>query len=340
MNSFKYGVEVEYLILDAETYKPLWFEELNFKKLYSIIEDISLDGIPSMEGIDPEDAHDKILPYVIEGYHLKNEDNIAHDMAPKGVEIRTPVCHSISELMTCLRTLHERLESKMFQNGYRLSAISHHPVAKKFQGPRCNRRHDFWKWALEAMLTYGPDINISFPENISEKLFSNMDDFEEKINYYGPALTALSLSSPFYDLGLKKDYYQQTIKSNRTFRRSTIAPMIEWHKEEDGRVEFKFFEMSNNFNDYHAFTLMCLGLSLCDDLKSRASNQEYLNIENYLVDKIKCNSVVKRYYDDLNTESQKWYQYTDKDNKIYYENKINGKTVWKLPKNGIIINKV
>ena len=47
--------------------------------------------------------------------------------------------------------------------------------------------------------------------------------------------------------------------------------------------------MSNHFNDYHAFTLMCLGLSLCDNLKSRASNQERI----YMMGEVSKNGTLK-----------------------------------------------
>ena len=274
MNGFKFGLECEYLIIDKKNNRPLWYKELDFEELYECIEKIDLKEIPSLEGLDPEEAHKKILPYVVEGYHLKNEENTSYSMLPKGIEIRTPICHSVEETLECLKTLYKRLENGLDSLGYRPVALSHHPSEFKFMAPRCNRRHDYWKWALEVMSTYGPDVNISFPVKTRERIFSDLDDFHQLINYYSPALTALSLSSPFYKNGLKKSNQNSYLKSIRTYKRSTIAPAIEIHEKEKFRIEFKFFEMSNELIDYHCYFLLCLGVSLSQELKGRALEQD------------------------------------------------------------------
>jgi carboxylate-amine ligase len=274
MKDFKFGLECEFLLLDKKSNMPLWYKDLNFKKLYGLLSGLDRSGIPSLEGLDSEDAHEEILPYVVEGYILKDENNISRDVLPKGVEIRTPVCNSIKETLNCLKTLFNRLENGLDKLGYTPVAISHHPTEYEFNGPRANRRHDYWKWALEVMTTYGPDINISFPPIVRDKIFSHLDDFHKLINYYSPALTALTLSSPFYKGGLKKSSLGSHLKSIRTYRRSTIAPAIEVHENEDFRIEYKFFEMAHELEDYHCYFLLCLGISLCRDLKGRSSEQD------------------------------------------------------------------
>jgi hypothetical protein len=273
MKGFQFGLEAEYILTDQNDFKALSWKDLNFKKLYQAMEKIPIEDLPSLEGLDPEDAHTKILPYVVEGYHIKDKNNQSVDMWPKGVEIRTPVCQSIEQTLSCFQTLYQRLENTMAGLDYQLISLSHHPNEYFFEGPRCNRRYDFWKWALEVMTTYGPDINISFPDTIAEKLFQNKEDFEAKVNYYAPALTALTLNSPFKE-GRPQQFHGKDVLSWRTFRRSTIAPNIEWHWNENGRIEFKFFEMTNKIDDFHAYFLMCLGLSLCDELQGRALKQE------------------------------------------------------------------
>ena len=273
MNNFRFGLETEYILCDKNR-KPLWWPELSFEKIYSAIEKIQFDDLPSVIELDAEEAHPKLMPFVVEGYHLKNDDGSATSMLPKGVEIRTPVCNSLSELFLTFETLYARLGEAMKAIEYDLLSLSHHPDYYDFYADRSHRRHDFWQWAMEVMTTYGPDINISAPQGVTEKLFSNCSDFEQKLNYYAPALTALSLSSPFYKGGLKKDLHGVPWKSVRTFRRSTIAPLIEWHANESNRLEFKFFEMTNSLSELKGYFLMCLGLMLSEELQGRALRQD------------------------------------------------------------------
>ncbi len=297
-NEFKFGIETEYLVLDKKSFSPLWHYELNFKSLYKLIESIPIDDLPSLEGLDEEGAHEKVLPYVIEGYHIKDDQDQNIDMMPKGIEIRTPVCSSIEKTLQVLKTLFQRLKTRLESENLLLCSLSHHPLHYEFDGPRCNRRHDFWLWAKEVMTTYGPDINISFPKSIQEKLFGNQSDFEAKLAFYAPALTAYTLNSPFYKGSLKKDFNGNSLKSIRTFRRSTIAPLIEWHADENHRIEFKFFEMSNSAEDFKAYFQLCLGLALCDELQHRALKPEGI----YLMGEVATHGVKSNYVQNTKDE--------------------------------------
>jgi carboxylate-amine ligase len=192
------------------------------------------------------------------------------DLLPKGIEIRTPVCGSIESCLDCLAKLHERLQSVLSPLGYQAVSISHHPLETSFEGPQNKRRHDYWQWAMEAMLTYGPDVNVSIPPDLQSKL--DLADLFAKVNYYAPALTALTLASPFRagELWMIRG---EIGKSLRTYRRSVIAPALEVHLEERGRLEFKPFEATNRLDDLHAYFLLWLTLLLDDELMGRASNQ-------------------------------------------------------------------
>ena len=88
-NTFGFGLEVEYILFKMTDKSPaLWVNELRFDEIYQIIKDIPFDDFATMRGIDPEEAHEEISPYVAEGYHLKNADGSpAKDMLVKGVEI-------------------------------------------------------------------------------------------------------------------------------------------------------------------------------------------------------------------------------------------------------------
>jgi carboxylate-amine ligase len=220
--------------------------------------------------LELEAPHRKLMPYVVEGYHVPNPERNPTDLKPKGIEIRTPVCSSIEECLECLDALFARLQQALADLGYLAVSISHHPIEYEFEGPQNKRRHDFWQWAMQAMLTYGPDVNVSLPPRFTEEL--NLPDLHAKVNYYAPALTALTLASPIYRGGLW-NIRGRIGKSIRTYRRSVIAPAIEVHLNESGRLEYKTFETSTQLEDFHACFLLWLELLLDEGLSGRASDQ-------------------------------------------------------------------
>jgi hypothetical protein len=148
--------------------------------------------------------------------------------------------------------------------------VSHHPEEVQFVAPRNYERDDYWQWALVATTTYGPDVNISLPPELIERV--NREELHEKINYYMPALVALSLNSPIV-AGSLWMVRKEVGKSIRTYRRSMTAPLYQIHEKPELRFEFKGFEMAERLDDYAAFFLMCLALLLDDKLRGRASDQ-------------------------------------------------------------------
>jgi carboxylate-amine ligase len=267
---FHFGLEAEYLLVDAASFRPLWYRDLSFSKLNEALESIPLEDLPPLDGLDLEPPHQKLMPFAVEGYHVPDPDMNPIDLWPKGIEIRTPVCNSIEACLECLRVLHERLQDALIQVGYQAVAHSHHPTEDFFEAPQNKRRYDYWQWALQAMRTYGPDVNISLPAQLNARL--EVQDLHAKVNYYAPALTALSLASPF----LRGDLWRirgRVGKSIRTYRRSVVAPAIELHPQEAGRLEYKTFEMTPRLDDFYAYFLLWLELLLDDGLRGRASDQ-------------------------------------------------------------------
>ncbi len=270
LNNFRFGIEAEFMLADAKTFRPLWHQDVTFDDLNEGLESIPFDDLPPIDGLDLEPPHNKLMPFAVEGYHVPAPDLSPIDLLPKGIEIRTPVCSSIDECLDCLQTLHDRLQTALDERAYCLVSLSHHPTQHHFEGPQNKRRYDYWQWAMEVMVTYGPDINISLPPELNEQL--DTADLHAKVNYYSPALAALTLASPLY----RGDLWRirgQIGKSIRTYRRSVIAPAIELHPEENGRLEFKLFEATNRLDDYHGFFLLWLAVVLDDELAGRASEQ-------------------------------------------------------------------
>lgn len=269
-DGFRFGLESEYLLVDAASFRPLWHQDLSFETLYESFAAIDIDDLPSLEGLDLEAPHRKLMPFVVEGYHVPDRDFQPIDLLPKGVEIRTPICRSIDQCMTCLKQLYQRMQEALIQLGHRPVALSHHPVAHHFEGPQNKRRYDFWRWAMEVMTTYGPDINISLPKELNDRL--DLRDLHARVDHYGPALAALTLGSPFRG-GELWSIRGRVGKSLRTYRRSVYGPAIELHPEENGRMEFKLFEMTPHWDDFTAYLLLWLELLIDEGLQGRSSYQ-------------------------------------------------------------------
>src|SRR5262245_53505375 len=150
---FAFGLETEYLLVDADSFRPLWHQDLKFDVLNRALEAIPVGDLPALDGLELEAPHHKLMPYVVEGYHVPDPNLNPTDLKPKGIEIRTPVCRSIGECLACLCALHARLQTALANLGLQAVSISHHPTEYHFEGPQNKRRHDFWQWAMQAMLT-------------------------------------------------------------------------------------------------------------------------------------------------------------------------------------------
>jgi len=268
IDKFGFGLETEFLLLDKQSQAPLFCHDLNFEQLLDL-----LDAIPvadfSTDGFNIKPLHRLASPYLVEGYYLTDSEMKPLSLLAKGVEVRTPIAATIEQSVSDLKTLYARLQSAVSTIGYDTAIISHHPLVSKFDAPPNYTRHDYWQWALTAMTTMGPDVNISVPTELAEQI--DLDALHEKINYYMPSIVAMSLASPIVDGDLWR-VRGKIGKSMRTYRRSLWAPLYYIHKEPALRFEFKGFEMATCLNDYKAFFLLCLPLLLDHSLEGKASD--------------------------------------------------------------------
>jgi len=268
-SGFRFGLEAEFLLVDADSCRPLWHPELRFEELNLILEGIDVSDF-DQGGLDLLPLYRKRMPFVVEGYQLPGPDLKPAALLPTGVEIRTPICNSVEGCVGAFATLHRRMQRALSERGYSAATLSFHPVEDHFEGPQNKRRYDHWQWAMEAMTTYGPDINVSVPAEMAAQL--DLHELHGKVNYYAPALTALTLASPLYrgDLWRIRD---SVGKSVRTYHRSTIAPAVSIHPKEHLRLEFKPLEMTPCLVDYQAYFLLWLELILDERLLGRATEQ-------------------------------------------------------------------
>jgi carboxylate-amine ligase len=267
---FRFGLESEYLLVEAATYRPLGYRELNFDELDAMLESIPIDDLPSTGDLQPTPPHRKVMPYYIEGYHVPDLETEGAYVIPKGIEIRTPPRDSIAQTLELLATLYERLQEALTRYGYQAVALSHHPLEEDFTGPQGKRPYERWQWCMQAMLTYGPDINISLPPDLAKQL--DTTDLFAKVNYYAPALAAMSLASPIHR-GKPWIINGRLGRSVRTYRRSLSGQALRVHPKQGWRLEFKSFEMSPRLGDFHAYLLLWLTLLLDTDLAGWANNQ-------------------------------------------------------------------
>jgi hypothetical protein len=280
---FCFGLEAEFLLVDAISFRPLWHRDLKFGPLNEVLEAIPVPDF-KCSGFKTEPPHRKAIPYIVEGYHLPDPQMKPIDLLPKGVEIRTPVYDSIDDCLAALKALYSRLQKALGELGFQAVALSFHPTEVHFEGPQNKRRHDFWQWAMEAMVTYGPDVNVSLPKPLRAEL--DFNDLNAKVNFYAPAVTALCLASPLRAGDLWR-IRGRVGKSVRTYHRSATAPAIEIHPDEHLRLEFKTFEMSTSLADYRNYFLLWLVLLLDDGLKGRASDQTRI----YDLGRVACHGV-------------------------------------------------
>src|SRR5262245_58126820 len=84
---FGFGLETEYLLVDTDSFEPLWHQDLRFDVLNAALEAIDVADLPPLDGLELEAPHRKLMPYAVEGYHVPDPDMNPADVKPKGVEI-------------------------------------------------------------------------------------------------------------------------------------------------------------------------------------------------------------------------------------------------------------
>lgn len=272
---FRFGLEGEYLLVEQETFRPLWHKDLTFAQVNGLLESIRYEhllGEVTLEGLELDPPHRTIMPFYVEGYGIPGEAvNVWVDLAFKGVEIRTPVCPSLELCLRLYEDLYQALQARLADEGLRAVPLSHHPEAWDFQGPQNYHRHDWWQWSMRAMTTYGPDLNLSRAGNDWHRY--NWDRLQERANHYAPAIVAFSLASPVGQ-GRLWQVRGRPGQSLRTYRRSLTAPAIAAHPKEQGRLEFKALDMPADRSDFGAYFLLWLWLAFDEQAPGRATDAD------------------------------------------------------------------
>lgn len=125
---FHFGIESEFMLVDAENFRPLWHCDVTFRDVYDPLAAIPIDDLPSLDGLELEPPHRKLMRYV-EGYHIPDPDFNPIGLLPKGVEIRTPVASCIEECLSLLQILHCRMQIALAKVGLRAVVLVAPPAS-------------------------------------------------------------------------------------------------------------------------------------------------------------------------------------------------------------------
>ncbi|MGH3350457.1 MAG: glutamate-cysteine ligase family protein [Nocardioides sp.] len=266
---------------DAGTFHD--FGDLDFTTLQAALADGSGS---SDEDLVRGDLGIKSGYWYLEGDERFTPDGTFDTMLVKGVEIRTPICSSTTEAADRLLDLQELIAKRLAPLGLRLGIVGFNPVREAYVlDPPLNEweqamrtEHREYDHAEVSNLSYGPDINLSFPDLEAAEVVA----LAQRLTYYSPFLVPFSFSSPFHAgrpwRGPSKRTYERTWRrvATRCFVSSPPAgaettlvhpPRI---PREEGRIEFKAFDAFLSRDLLLAGAALTLGVCLADDLPGLA----------------------------------------------------------------------
>lgn len=227
--------------------------------------------------------------WYVEGYERFNKDGTLNESVPKGMEIRTTPHLSINEALKELGIGYLLLKEKLNSIGFRTTWVSYNPVrsAFEFDPPlneyelkmRSNSPED--QTANIAQMTFGPDLNLSFPGLSDEELISA----GKRLTFFSPYIVPFSFSSPFKNNalwgGLSLRTYLRTGKRPAALvflhddkNHVPTTPSLTQHSRvafEKGRIEFKAFDTCNDTTLYYSLFVLLKGIILNDRITEASS---------------------------------------------------------------------
>lgn len=282
------GIESEYLIVDGGGAAPgrvRDFTNLPFEYIRGILEDKPGRADPHLA---TGDLGIRSGYWYLEGDERFHPDGRFREMVVKGVEIRTPPHPGVTAAISTLLEIEDQLTAVLARHRLGLAIAGFNPVRPgySFEPPLnawelAQRREDpSFDGAAVYTLSYGPDINLSWPDWTPEQGL----DTARKLNWYSPYLVPFSFSSPFYAGS------PWTGLSKRTFERAAWRPAVKLFLApaalaalapgsrlvhpvrldgEAGRIEYKAFDAPPSLELLTACCHLLVGLCLADDLPER-----------------------------------------------------------------------
>ncbi len=283
---FYFGIEHEVAFLNIEG-KFADFSRTEFADFAQIIAQLPLYPNDYSQ-LRVGDAGIKEKRWYIEGFERFADDEKVIECLPKGIEIRTTIHSDIESTITELSESFHLLCEVASTFGFSPVLISFNPYETVFepQPPLNDYELKLRQVSPEdqtagiAMLTYGPDLNISLAGLSSEQVI----DIGSKLTYYSPYIVPFSYSSPFYQGALWQGLSVRTFI--RTGKRPAARVFVQQPEQlinsvpsltktaripaEVGRIEFKAFDSCDDFYIYASLLALLKGLVLDESLLGRA----------------------------------------------------------------------
>lgn len=228
--------------------------------------------------------------WYVEGYERFHPDGTLRISVPKSFEIRTTPRPTPEAALKELRRSYQLLAEACISRGFMPTWISYNPVHDTFvldrplnayeRSLRSHSPED--QTAKIVQLTYGPDLNLSFPQLTDDALILA----GKKLTYWSPYIIPFSFSSPFQNStlwhGLSYRTYMRTgarpaalvfVHDTRNHRQTT--PSLTQPSRvpfERGRIEFKAFDTCHDLRLYCSLFYLLKGIILNpDDCQQRTA---------------------------------------------------------------------
>jgi len=290
MTDFRFGIEHEVAFQNAQGVFADFSNTpfATFQRLVDALPEAVGDAASLRQG----DAGIRRKRWYIEGYERFNEQGEMIDCLPKGIEIRTTIHRTIHAALAELKSDYHLLIEQAASAGFTPVATSYNPQQRAFipdpplnafeRAQQADEPPEDWQTADIAMLTYGPDLNLSQAGMSSERLV----DVGRKLTWLSPFIVPFSFDGKHW----QSDEAGELL-SLRTWQRTGARPAVlvfpadsaamldsnptltktPRHPAEAGRIEFKAFDSCANLEHYASLLALLKGLVLDESLAERAT---------------------------------------------------------------------
>ncbi|MBW0102905.1 glutamate-cysteine ligase family protein [Pseudonocardia sp. KRD291] len=199
----RYGIEHEVALLRADG-TLADFTSLRYEEVAAIVAELPEDP-DDRRDLRIGDAGIRRKRWYAEGFERFDDDGRLVRFDPKGIEIRTRIHDDVDAVTGALVRDLASLSDVAGRHGLHPMAIGFNPLrsvypllppltafelAGQAQSPEERTAH-------LHMVTYGPDLNLSFPDAPTDP--ATLADAGAKLTHLSPYLVPLSFSSPFRD---------------------------------------------------------------------------------------------------------------------------------------------
>ncbi|MFP5021982.1 glutamate-cysteine ligase family protein [Pseudonocardia phyllosphaerae] len=199
----RYGIEHELALLRDDG-AVADFTTLTHGEVQAVVDELP-ENPEGTTDLRVGDAGIRRKRWYAEGYERLDEDGELVRFDPKGIEIRTTVHDGVDAVLGTLTEDAATLAAAAAPHGLRPLAIGLNPVRTTYRldpPPNAHERalmadSPEERTAHLHMATYGPDVNLSFPDAGTDPAV--LLDAATKLTAYSPYLVPWSFSSPFRD---------------------------------------------------------------------------------------------------------------------------------------------